>query len=411
MASTLKKTLFLTSLMFAKLVIGQSSSLSTIQKASYDEVANFFKSNKQYITTVDKWTKDCNNIFSGNFHKWSYALAKAQTFKAIDQSQQQYFDSIATIVLTEIGAANKPITAVYFPELKGSNKIDEQIVNLQTDLYIKSIDDNENISVIRYWELEKKFQNSDEFTLCEYLGNMTNNEALTLGNTIFIKKGLLNKDDLSAIITFFNNLRSDLKSKGNINDIKLAVNFKGKRSNYAGLFKIRNGNLVGELHPLNATANFTTLTSKDLAKLSPKGEVYVISNNKSYDTKGLQKNLAEKGVTLKKLKEFSPPSKIYSLEIKTHGGSSKKYEKIDLAEVKKQLEDNNINCGLAEVCVQSNPNVDFTLECKVGENSVSVKISTEASIEFTLKSSDGSSNSISFDKEGKMKITSSYEQK
>jgi hypothetical protein len=144
MASTLKKSLFLTSLICTKLVIGQSS-LSTIQNTSYDEVANFFKSNKQYITTIDKWTKDCNNIFRGNFHKWSYALAKAQTFKAIDKSQQQYFDSIATIVLTEIDAVNKPVTAVYFPELKGSNKIDEHILNLQTDLYMKSIGDDENI--------------------------------------------------------------------------------------------------------------------------------------------------------------------------------------------------------------------------------------------------------------------------
>jgi hypothetical protein len=240
---------------------------------------------------------------------------------------------------------------------------------------------------------------------------MANNEALTLGNTIFIKKGLLNKDDLSAMITFFNNLRSDLNSKGNINGINLAVNFQGKHSNYVRLFKIRNGNLLGELHPLNAATNLPTLTSRELEKLSSKSEVYVISNNKSYDTKGLQKNLAEKGVALKKLNEFSPPPKIYSLEIKTHDGSSKKYEKIDLAEVKKQLEVNNINCGLAEVCVQSNPNVDLTLECKIGENSASVKISTEASIEFTMKSSDGNSSSISFDKEGKVKITNSYEQK
>lgn len=272
-------------------------SLSTIQKSSYNEVITFSKESQPYIKSI------ANRIKQLKFekqYKWGYYMAKPLYFKAIDKSIQRKLDSISTIILTALDSVNKPVTAVYFPEINGSNELHNHMASIQTDLLLQEAKDNNGLNILPYFEVEQ-FHNSNDFTLCEYQGILRNSDGLTLGNTIFMKKGALIIEDLSEMIPFFDGLPKDLRGKG-IKEIDLAIYFQNKQSRYAGLFKIKNGNLIGELQRLGAKSSFSNFLVKSTQKNKTITEVYMVSNIK-IDVLALQKNMVRKEVVLKKLED------------------------------------------------------------------------------------------------------------
>lgn len=382
--------------------------LSVIHPDSYSEVSSFFQKNKQHIYSIDKRIRDCNSIFSGNYRSWTYVIAKPVLFKTLDKKQQAYFDTAKAIMISLLQNVAEEITAIYFPVHKGSYLVDDAIIDMKTDLLTNAYSKNDNISVLYHIDAIQNFTNSDRFTLCEYLGLYNSVASLPLGNIIFARKGLIVSDALPELIKFFNNFHASLKAKGIVNGMCFAVHFSSVYGDYGGIFRVINGNINGELKKLTPSLDLPTMLLSDNFFLDiPTNEIY-LATNKKYSSEALASGLARKGILLKSMIEYSPPAKTYALTIIGPRGAKSSYANISFLEVGNILAQRNIKCGVSEACVSADQIMGITFSCKAGDDALSVTISTDATLEFNLKT-NGKSSNLSFDQDGRLKITSSFE--
>jgi hypothetical protein len=269
--------------------------VATYQNTSFLELVDFFERYKDSVSASSQLVDRSSYVGSGGHHVWRYLLAKEHYFKATDTSKQTYFDSIQTILLASKFNDTSTLT-IYFPPINGSINLHNAIIDIETDLMIQIIKESRPFYFV---DSAIKVSDVELFTLCEHVGALEHNDDLTFGNMVFAKKGLIAQGDLSTVIRIINSLWETLKSSSKFKGAgSIVLHCRGERTSYIGLFRIKNGNLTGELSNLESTDNVSALFKREISATKTPGESHVYSNTESASFTKLKAELVKEGISL-----------------------------------------------------------------------------------------------------------------